>query len=297
MATATDNPVKVTTIVNVPKPEPGERRDIPKNDPAKVKEMLDVAKTYFDARLYKEQPIFIYGHTTAVDEDFFALKVRNQIDCSAYIGLVLRGIHFKDSPYAYLIPENGIKDDLMGKDLIRDINNKLKPNTKYVWAFDPFSLRYRKKLSDTTRYPTRTASQMGEMYVEMGRSLDFKKDFSNVEPGDIIFYSKLDKRTGGFKQPNRYKKISHISVVVSKEPASTDKEVADKGYPYNHMMLEVSSRDEVVLNRSLEKIVPETVCMIARPDLSGETTKNLDYNSMMTKFVFGKLGKIIGKKG
>lgn len=278
--------------VNNQKPEPGERRNLPKNDPAKVRELLEVAKTYYDARLHKGEPIFSYGHTTALDDDFFALKVRNQIDCSSYIGLVLRGVHFKDSPYAHLA---GLTENkLMGKELIRDIQSKIRVNNKYVWAFDPYNLKYRVKVADPTKYPVRTASQLGEMYVQMGRSLDFKPDFSDVEPGDIIFYAKKTK--GTFRQPNRYKKISHISVVMSKQPSAVDSEVAEMGYPFKHMMYEVSSRDAVVLNRCLEKIVPETVCMIARPDLSGEQTKNTEFNSVMVKSIFDTFGKFIGKK-
>lgn len=269
-----------------------ERKKLPLNNPEYVNELLDVAKTWFDARYLNKEPIFVYGHTTALDDDFFAMKVRNQIDCSAYVGMVLRGIRFEDSPYAHLVPTSpAARQDLMGKALIADIKEKTKVNKKYTWAFDPAKFTCRIKVAVEKEFPVRFASQLGEMFVDMGRSLDFKPDFSDVEPGDIIFYAKLTN--GQFRMPNRYRKISHVSIVADKKPASVDPEVVAKGYPFKHMMYEVSSHEGVVIKRCLEKVSPDTICIVARPNLLGSTvTQNSMESSGWLKNSMGFLKKV-----
>ena len=180
-------------------------------------------------------------------------------------------------------------------------------NTKdFAWAMNPAEYKYP---SETTeKKVVRTAAQLGQMMVEQGLKIDYDDTFIDVEPGDIIFYAK--KKNGEWVKPKRYMKISHVSICVNKiytENFDSTKTYtvgnycylyadADKGiteglyrcitdhtgefnpdhfsyignHRYRHSMIEASTGDPVMYNRTLERN-KNYICLICRPDLGSVT--------------------------
>lgn len=70
----------------------------------RINQLLGVLKSYYDNRLDENgDAIFEYGHITALDEEYSNIGPhKREIDCSAFIGLGLRGITFDNSPYSVL---------------------------------------------------------------------------------------------------------------------------------------------------------------------------------------------------
>lgn len=261
-------------LEEINKIEKGSSTTLRKNNPSYVAQMIGIAKSYYEARDdINGQKTFSYGYRSALDKNF--ISGDNTIDCSSFVGLVLRGIAFKDSPYSVLLetPEEN-DEDLTGQDdeFISDDSNAtdngldqtkdISKNLNYDWTIDPYDYKNLKNTQDQSESQVRTASQLAQWFFESDCAIDFKNDFSNVEVGDIIFYSKKD-RNGNYTQPNRWKNISHVSIVVNK----FENDDTSLNYPYKHTMLEVTTIGKIVLNRTLEKVTPEYITMICRPQL------------------------------
>ena len=258
-----------------------------KNNQTLVSEFIGVARSYYKARVNEKlENVFIYDATstpfdTAYDPNG---EKNNAIDCSTFIGLILRGIPFKESPYSKLLENPGILDEEdsdkgneEGNDDEHDdiyegtIWNPLdlKANPKYSWAINPMDWKLKKNLKKEEIYPVRTASQLAQWMYERGWSIPLDPTFANVEPGDIIFWAK--KVNGEYRQPNRYMCISHAALCVSKYDRPVDDENFPAEYPLKHTMYEVTTKAPYVLNRTLEKCSPGSVVMICRPDLGSLT--------------------------
>ena len=265
------------------------------NNSISVAEIISVAKSYYNVRTKEDgTPLFIYdtGHTPLSDsynpnDGTYA----GAIDCSTYIGLVLRGIPFLKSPYSHLV--TGVKDD-PNADLTEDnvtgdeigddgvdsevwnpssiVENK----NDYPWAINPFNWKLPATQSSSPT-PIRRSSQLAQWMFERGMSIPLDETFSNLEPGDIIFWAKTNS-DGNYVQPNRYKHISHVALCIGKYDPPTDDVNFPTGYPFKHTMLEVTTIAPYVLNRTLEKIRPNEVVMICRPDLGSLSTENFAGN-------------------
>jgi predicted nucleic acid-binding Zn-ribbon protein len=255
-----------------------------KNDPEYVAEFLDVARSYYKARYNGHgEPTFIYNTgNTIFDYDYEINeeeeKFGNSIDCSTFVGLILRGLSIKNSPYAHLVDstqegeeeeedngnDEGYHDeyDEFGENGTWDPTS-INADVNCPWAVNlmEWSLP---KVSGGEPKPIRTASQIAQWMCERGLNIPVDPTFSNLEPGDIIFWAKTE--SGAYKNPNRFKQISHVAICQGKYPRTEGDTISDV-YPWKHTMLEVTSKAPYVLNRTLEKCRPEDVVMICRPDL------------------------------
>lgn len=221
------------------------------NDPKNVADMIKVARSYYDVRGSSAPYLYQYGQTTALDDAYFNTGANKRyIDCSTLVGLVLRGIDFDHSPYSYL------KTGSHQYDTPVDINREKR------WAIDPYKYYTVKDVNDNELSKVRTASQLAEMFARLGYEVDYAPDFSNIEAGDIVFYSRKNS-DGSWTQPDRYRKISHVAIVASKRAPD-----AGSAYPYKHTMYEATTGDKVILNRTLEETLVDTVTMFARPNLT-----------------------------
>ena len=190
-----------------------------RNDPALVRELLEVGWSYYRVRGSREAPTFLYNQSdpACFDRGFDPENpaLRRNIDCSTYIGLLLRGIPYEKSPYKGLTGAG-----LPGPGMTA-------PNrAEYSWAMDPGAV----KLSvnpDEAPKPLRTASQLAEWLEKQNLAIQLEPDLSNVEPGDIIFWAKT-RATGEYLRPRRYRKISHIAVCCSKLPQPETVTASDK---------------------------------------------------------------------
>lgn len=284
-------------------------------------QIADVAKSYYRNRGDAEHGYsFVYGHNTCVDEGFDPATGR-EIDCSALIGLVLRGIPFYKSPYTGVIAaagdpttdEDDTEADETGGSTETDAPDGYSPRSllantaDYQWAINPFD--WENKLVNLVK-PVRTASQLGQWMKERGWAISYDETFHDVEIGDVIFYAKKNS-AGEWVQPNRYMHISHVSIVISKiyvadydamssynngkycyhdglqrclEDNVTGAWNASKWQyigpsHYRHGMIEATTGNSVILNRTLERTYANRIVLICRPDLGavtdGEFTGNI----------------------
>lgn len=261
------------------------------NNHTSVSEIADVARSYHKARYQPDgvTPVFLYDqdHTPLGSKyDPNSEEYAGAIDCSTYIGLVLRGIPVEKSPYAHLInaqiedgeqdegdENNGSDDyptdeDVAPGDSPHDPASVLANVADYGWAINPFEWKLPVVPGGDPK-PVRTASQLAQWMYERGQAVEIDDVFSNLMPGDIIFWAKKDK-DGNWVQPNRFKHISHVAICCSRYDAP-DEDGWPTGYPYKHTMLEVTTIKPYVLNRTLEKCSPGSVVLVCRPDLGALT--------------------------
>lgn len=226
------------------------------NDLLSVSEILKVAKSYYDARGTADNPLFIYNQTdpSCFDEGFSSdpdSPTKRNIDCSTFVGLLLRGIDFDISPYKNLTLPNAGDDSETEPDDGDDGSQKEDSNPdgdgnaypkrdsdtdanpyEYPWAVDPYVYKIR-KTPDSDPTPLRTASQLGEWMARHGMAIPALSSFENVRPGDIIFWAKTLKDENGntmydedgnplYKQPDRYLHISHVAMCYSVKPQPED---------------------------------------------------------------------------
>lgn len=144
------------------------------------KKVAEIAKTYLD-----NKDKFKYNTKTPLDYTNPQANINSwktdglfHIDCSCLIGLIFRGLTFKNSPY--------------GKSI-----SKITKNTAYSWAID-FG---------------RTAAKQAELCVKNGwvmNEIDME-EFSNLEEGDLLFYD--DDNINN----ERFMNISHVGICVGKD--------------------------------------------------------------------------------
>lgn len=215
----------------------------------RANEVVAVARSYYDNRADGQgNPRFRYGQQNTYRTTPFVL---GNIDCSAFIGLVLRGIPYGSSPYGeYYNAGNSIGDEItFDPDSVRC-------NPALSWPVDPrsyVSVTYTKDETDgdpaggavdvtdsttsKTVVPT-AAANLAQMLCSVGDIVPLTDDFRYVQPGDIIFWAEK-KSNGNWIQPNRFLRISHVAVCTGAENGT-------------HTYLEVTSYDDYNYNQSAE---------------------------------------------
>lgn len=207
-----------------------------KNGEIATSQLLRVAGTYYNARYtwneaqQKYVPTFQYAQEgTALDANYSQYLGQNRIDCSTYIGLLLRGLTAQKSPYGPYVPEesqiavNPEEDDDYSS-ASTDSNivtpGKVPCNSRdYPWAVELDNAR--EPRTTTTTSQVRTAAQLAQYLVENGCVIDQTDDFNSVEPGDIIFWNTT--KNGN----NRFMDISHVAMCYSKLEPPEDAYVPD----------------------------------------------------------------------
>lgn len=238
---------------------------VKKNNPALVTEMLTVAQSYLN-----QTDIEYADGNTILDKS----TASDGIDCSTYVGLVLMGYAYTDSPYytqQYKAPDSWTEND------------------DYVWSLP--IVRYKASKYADGNNPTdrcRYASQLARLMRERGQEVSIANGFRDVMPGDIVFWAAKYSSTGEWVNPTFYEHISHVGIVLSKENApntyvddgGTTRTWDKSTYPYKHTIIEVTSVDPdtpCINTRYLERRMENaaylwdsnvnTVAMICRPDL------------------------------
>lgn len=229
---ATDN----TTIM---------RGIVKKNSQNLTAEFLAVAESY-----YTNRASLRYGNNTFLDAEV----INNSIDCSAFVGLCMRGLSFDETPLSPNWTE-GAKSPLYWTE-----------NTKFSWSWNPYNYTV---LSGATSYNNlcRKASQFGKLMLEQGQRIIVDEKFANIEPGDIVFYSK--KADGEWVEPSKFMHISHVAICCDKTNTSIN------NYPYTHTMIEAAGRNTNAIGKfTLENDVnTEFISLVCRPDLGSLVDK------------------------
>lgn len=235
-------------------------RTTKRSNPTYVSQMVSVAQSYYDHRndMTSGTRDMVYGYDTAVRQDTYT----NQIDCSTFVGLVLRGLPYTDTQYY-------TKADTPAASVIA--------NPDFVWSLNPQYYNYYSgdlisEPDDATR-----ASQLGEWMIDMGWRVPKDKNLLNLEVGDIIFYSRLNAQGTAIAQPDRFMSINHIAVCVDKAPTVQGDGYYEGGFKYKHTMMEVTNVTPCVQTQIVETgwDTPSavnannynTLSLICRPDL------------------------------
>lgn len=158
-----------------------------RNNPDKIAEILAVAWTYRD-----NGSAMTYGQSTCFDNNTYV----NTIDCSTFVGLCLRGIPYQDTPY--YSHEDRPMDDYPA-------------NPSYTWSINPFDY----KLAGEPTMRIRSASRLAKWLINQRRQIPLDGKLANVEPGDIVFYSRLNS-DGSPVNPHRFMYMTHVALVISK---------------------------------------------------------------------------------
>lgn len=218
-----------------------------KSNPFYVQEIIGVADSYYaeGGKSYTENGetkfYMKYGYNTVLSNTY---NGEGGIDCSAYIGLVLRGIHFEDTEY-YTDPANATspetdEDDGTDVETLDERVYSYGANAEYDWAINPYDYELPSVIHGHEDDPrkVRSAAQLGQWLQMMGRSVWIDKHLANLLPGDVVFFAKK-YASGKWVQEPRFMHISHVAIVAEKEPAPADATWDTELYPYKHTLYEV----------------------------------------------------------
>lgn len=236
------NPVLVKRLRNL-------NQDLPvaaKNNPSLIAEMIRVAKTYYNSRYRWDEttgkyvPVFRFNWLggTALDSTYQPGTM--YLDCSTFVGLVLRGLTVQDSPYGQYLPAD-VQTFVNGDDIIQDDTTDiglgdenfdatprpvLANETMYPWVMDLDNMYENIEEDapvDTRR--VRVASQLAKYLVEHGRVIEVTPDLSNIQPGDLVFWAQ--KSNGEYVGINRYEHINNVAICYARESNPKDISVSN----------------------------------------------------------------------
>jgi len=212
-----------------------------RNNQEKVTEFLNIAKTYLPTgnsylpEGHSGQNTLGYGYGTILSSATPLQTVTDKwdIDCSTFVGLALRGYTYEETSYPtqnWVDPSTWVAN----------------PNVE--WAINPFDWIYpvnadwvMEAEEDRAYNNVRTAAAMCQWMVERGWEVPIDPKLANLEPGDIIFYSRHNSADNDYVDPERYKLINHVAICMTKEAPPSSNWDAEK-YPYRHRLIDVRTR-------------------------------------------------------
>ena len=152
------------------------------NSKGAIEALINVGMTY-----EKNKANLVYGNgKTGIDRVTTQVNGKWEVDCSSFASMVLQGITFENSKYNG--KEENIKNPLFFKDL------------------------------DTDKY--RYANQLAHFAAKNGYAFKPEKDFSNVEAGDVIFFSWDDFPTSDFRERG-FMQVDHVGIFLNKRESTT----------------------------------------------------------------------------
>lgn len=181
--------------------------------------VADVARSYHLAKM-NGTASFRYSQTKGIWENGLLTdeEGRCYLDCSGFMGLVLRGIEFKDTPYFRAMgqPHKTLNEYGLNRSVIKTLCD----SSKHLWANKFLDRQTDKGLKDigVKGYRSiRNAGQLAEYFFGQGLTL-YEYDHGSspttvpegLKPGDLIFWS---KEGANDNQKSRFKAISHVAVV------------------------------------------------------------------------------------
>ena len=198
----------------------------------KADEIAAVAGSYYNNRFDGSgNPRFRYSWQNTYRSENFLL---GSIDCSALVGLVMRGIAYADSPYGKAYAAGGrLGDEIPGFD-----PDSVACNKNMSWAINPADYwclgNYRIPTnpedpeseeedtdSGTTETPAQgrplSAANLAQLLLTMGYAVPLTGGFSAIKKGDFLFWAskyETGEHAGEYKRPNRFLRISHVAVCV-----------------------------------------------------------------------------------
>lgn len=247
-----------------------------RNNSTYVDEIVNVAKSYYNQKDENDNYRMHYDSSNTVLTEA-GYNGKGGIDCSTYVGLILRGIPFEDTDYATGTQsgEGGSSDQDADDDSSGTIKKQYNANPDYEWSINPHDYEFAESPFSINKHPVRSAASMAYWMECMGRRVWIDDHLANLLPGDIVFFARKDSTTDEWIQPNRYKHISHVAIITGKIAAPQDANWDTTKYPYAHEMYEVTGTPGACTYRTFENANHSniysngtgTLVMIARPDL------------------------------
>lgn len=159
-----------------------EQPNLIQNSNGIIGKMIEVAQTF-----HEQLNNFVYGNSyTAFDNETKLVDGKYQVDCSSFAHLLINGITFQNSRY------NG--NDNISSDL-------------FFTRMDPYKFRY--------------ANQMARFAHEKGYAFYPDANFSNLRPGDVLFFSWNDNASVGDTPEEarsaNFMRIDHVAVFLHKK--------------------------------------------------------------------------------
>lgn len=236
-----------------------------KGNPVYIGELEALARDWYSHRndIVGGSKAMVYGNNSILNTSSYT----REIDCSTFVGMLLRGYSFSQTPYA--TGQGANPDSWTG-------------NTAYNWTFNPFDYSNYSRIDSQSRTKVRYASQMAEMMIERGQTVPIDRYYANIEPGDVLFFARHDSTTNDWFEPLRFKHINHVAICIAKEKAISADGWDTATYPWKHTFAEVGHEDEttpdgVIKIRTLEQPQGDasaifenninTLCLVCRPDL------------------------------
>lgn len=236
-----------------------------KGNPVYIGELEALARDWYSHRndIVGGSKAMVYGNNSILNTSSYT----REIDCSTFVGMLLRGYSFSQTPYA--TGQGANPDSWTG-------------NTAYNWTFNPFDYSNYSRIDSQSRTKVRYASQMAEMMIERGQTVPIDRYYANIEPGDVLFFARHDSTTNDWFEPLRLKHINHVAICIAKEKATSAGGWDTTTFPWKHTFIEVGHEDEttpdgVIKIRTLEQPQGDTsaifdnnintLCLVCRPDL------------------------------
>lgn len=158
-----------------------------------IQKLVDVCKTYTD-----HFDKLVYGNAyTAYDSETKQVDGKWQLDCSSFQNLLIRGVTFENSRYG-------------GKE--KNVDDPM-----FFTKFDG--------------YDYRLANQMAKWLYDNGYTFAPAADYSNIEPGDLVFYS-WPETTGEFHE-QAFMHIDHVAMFLQKKNDSIYQTIQYEQYTPN----------------------------------------------------------------
>ncbi len=196
-----------------------------------------------------------------------------QIDCSTFVGMILRGYKYIETSYytrEYVSPA-----DWTG-------------NPNYVWSMCPRDYYEYETINSTVKGRVRNTGQLAQMFINNGRRVLLDEHLVNIEVGDVLFFSRLNEETGDYQSPNYFMKINHCAIVVSKERMTTSPSWDAVKYPFKHMIMDVGHENTqwYDTNRKVDRPYPLALRPLEAPQhLTNTELTEEEMNSVYTNNV------------
>lgn len=162
---------------------------------AYANQAVSVARSYWNAKMAQVVTYTYQGGHSVFEGEVSDRNKKAMIDCSTYMGLVLRGISFEDSPYRNI---SAIHQTCDAK--------KIKARSAlYPWA--DYELD---KEQSFLKGKVRSAADIAKYMYFNGRCFT---DGSKAMPGDLVFCAGK-KADGSYQIKNCFQHVSHVGMIA-----------------------------------------------------------------------------------
>lgn len=223
------------------------------NQTTYTEDIVKCMRTYYDNRTLltynTTTPYSFKDPTTPTNQAKWITDGKYHIDCSTFVQFVTRGINYNESPYA---------------------NPTVSPyflGTSYSYGFIMDNT-----ISDRDRFAADQARYCIENGWQLDISVDDMSQWNQLQPGDLVFWSKRIADTESTVVNERFMQVGHVAIISGE---SGREDVTIDGVTYEGIPRTFESTTEytaesgtqyyTIRNRLLTSNYPEKLLFFARP--------------------------------